>query len=73
MNKRQQLEHDILNDLFFGAKEYGSGPEYKQKVREYFDGLIEQVERSGRVERNNGTSIACSPELIRHFAKRYCG
>lgn len=43
MNKRQQLEHDILNDLFFGAKEYGSGPEYKQKVREYFDGLIEQV------------------------------
>ena len=73
MNKRQQLEENILNDLFFGAKAYGKGPEYKQKVRKYFDGLIEQAEHKGRIEWDDGTVIECTSELIRHFAKRYCG
>ena len=71
MNKRTILEENILDDLFFGAKTYGTGPEYRQKVKEYFDGLIRQAEEKGKVELNDGTVIECSPELVKHFAKRY--
>ena len=71
MNKRQKIEENILNDLYFGAKTYGFGPEYKQKVREYFEMLLRQVEQNGSIRWNDGTVIECTPELVRHYARRY--
>lgn len=71
--KRQQIEDKILTDLLFGAKTYGSIPEYKEKVQAYFNKLILQVDQTGRLQWEDGTCIACEPSLIRHFAQRYGG
>lgn len=71
MTKRQQIEENILNDLLFGQKQYGSGPEYKQQVRTYFDGLLKQARDRGAVTFASGTTVQCDVPMIEHYSKRY--
>ncbi len=71
MTKKQKIEEEILTDLLFGAKTYGYGPEYKKKVRDYFDGLLQQATAGGKVTFGDGVTIDCSPELVHHYMKRY--
>lgn len=71
MTKRQQIEENILDDLLFGQKQYGSGPEYKQKVKTYFEGLLMQAREKGSVTFASGTTVPCDVPMIEHYRNRY--
>lgn len=71
MTKRQRIEDNILNDILFGQKQYGSGPEYKEKVKSYFEGLLKQVREKGSVTFSSGITVECDVPMIEHYYNRY--
>lgn len=70
MNNRQKLEEKVLNDLMFGENSYGKGPEYKEKVKQYFKSLREEASKGGGVT-SPGGFIPCTTEMVEHLARRY--
>ncbi len=72
MTKRQILEDKILTDLFSEAAQGKNAGQTFDRV-DYFNNLISQAEREGRVVFPDETVIVCAPTMVKFFAQRYTG